>query len=706
MSTRHTLMRIIKHYQLDYRFSKWADTLSVIKLGLYDDAFCEIFIPEAEHDAEAVEKQGNFLPQPADEQELNGQSPPDIELGTAIESDCRMGICYKNRPRNTVIFGSAGSGKTVTCRKILQEIDAQNIKHPDNPTLLWIMDLKADNQDLPQLLKGNVLQVSLSDNLRIGPNGPPNVPPYLWIAQVSISLAIRLGLVAARTCLAGIITMLLGALNQGLSKTDLTDPKVISQLTWPSLAMVLDTIKIKKLLDLYSSKASYGQTLIQALTGLLQDSGKLFECSEGLNLDKEVLTSKKHLCIAGSNIPSYILHLVNDYLINYVMVPRLFHNYKCDHTDIVFGYDEADILLESDFEAAFSDGLSPLSRLNRLGREMGLMSLISLSAPQAASEHILRSAYYTFGFSLSDARSIHAAVHHLQLDPRCSRMISSLPPGQCIFRQTQASWSQALWCKMDFVPPARNLGRVHYPRHYHSPAIRLAEAPNVVTHLKAYIEEGQKSQRRLAEAVRPQFELLALQLLKQAADSPYRPVARIMAGLGKIAPKTQIALRQYLETEGYATFAEPRIGRTNMLLIELTPKGYQTLGLPRPKGNKGRGSITHRHYAHWIKRHFEKQGYPAFIEWVAPGTRHPVDIAVQVNDQWVAIEITVTATENLLSHIQVLFEQSTRVDKLIIVAGTKKELTGLKIDLQGTGLYLKIGSRIVFDVIQNYMGEL
>ncbi|MFC1764996.1 hypothetical protein ACFL6U_23365 [Planctomycetota bacterium] len=700
------LMRIINHYLLHYRYPKWKQILEVIKYGYYDDSFCAILIHDAEQDAEIIEKQGNFLPEPPTEEQLYDRGPPDIELGTAIESDCRMGINYLSRPYNVWINGSAGNGKTVLCRKILQSIDAQNLKHPDNPTSLWILDLKADNPDLPRLLKGQILQTSLSDNLRTGLNGPPNIPPYIWIAKRSISLAIRLNLVQARTCLVGVITMLLGILNQGLSKLDLVDPKVISQLTWPPLAMVLDAIKIRKILNIYAGKEGYGQTLIVALTGLLQDAGKLFDCSNGLDLDKEVLAKNRHFYMAGANIPSRVLHIVNDYNIDYVMGSRLFNNYKCDHTDIVFAYDEADLLLESDFDAAFSDGLTPLSRLNRLGRESGLMSLISGSAPQAASDHIRRNAYYTFCFGLSDTHSIQAAIHLLQLDPRCARMVSSLSPGECIFRQTQSSCNQAMWCKMDFVPPARQLGPLHYAKHPYTPAIKLSESPQVLTHIKGLLEQEQNNQRRMAAAVRSQFEQQALELLKLAINHLFTPVTRLMDKLGNPSSKAQIALRKYLEGQKYANFEEPRIGRTNMLLIEPTAKGYEVLGLAEPQGNKGRGSITHRHYAHWIKGHFETQGHSAFIEWKVPGTNHPVDVAVQCRDHWIILEIVVSATDNLLSHIQAVFAGSTDIKQLIIVAGTQKEIKALELGLMAEPLFMKHGSKIGFEFIKNFMGAI
>ena len=105
------------------------------------------------------------------------------------------------------------------------------------------------------------------------------------------------------------------------------------------------------------------------------------------------------------------------------------------------------------------------------------------------SEHIKRNTCYTFSFNLSNAESVYAASLHLQLDPRCQRMLGSLLPGQCIFRQTQSSWNNSMWCQMDFVEPARNIGPIEYEPHPYTPAISLSESPEVMADLDAAVEE-------------------------------------------------------------------------------------------------------------------------------------------------------------------------------------------------------------------------
>ena len=168
--------------------------------------------------------------------------------------------------------------------------------------------------------------------------------------------------------------------------------------------------------------------------------------------------------------------------------------------------------------------------------------------------------------------------------------------------------------------------------------------------------------------------------------------------------KTQIAIRKDLEEKGYAKFEEARIGRSKRLLMEITPKGYEAIGLPVPHENKGRGGITHRHFANWIKLHFEKKGHKAYLEWKFPGTNHPVDIAVQLESGLNVFEICVTAFDNILSHVEACFEKSTvDVESLTIITATEIKLKEAKKIIRSNPMMMTYGARIKFDVIENYM---
>jgi len=260
-----------------------------------------------------------------------------------------------------------------------------------------------------------------------------------------------------------------------------------------------------------------------------------------------------------------------------------------------------------------------------------------------------------------------------------------------------------MWCQMDYVAPARNIGTIEYVPHPYAPAISLSEAPQVLAALDADVEERKRATERQSKTKQPDLDERPMKLLQLGATNPHVPVVRLFEMLGSIRFEAQKAIRKVLEESGLAEFEEPRIGRSNILLMEVAAKGYQALGLAGPAGNKGRGSISHRHFAHWIKSHFEKIGHKAVLEWVIPGTTHPVDVAVQLESGWHVFEICVTASENVVSHVDACFESPDLVRRVTIIAATKAKLKELQAFVQAELMFTAHADRIAFDVIENYL---
>ena len=96
------------------------------------------------------------------------------------------------------------------------------------------------------------------------------------------------------------------------------------------------------------------------------------------------------------------------------------------------------------------------------------------------------------------------------------------------------------------------------------------------------------------------------------------------------------------------------------------------------------------------------KGYIPYLEWIAPGTTHPVDVAVKIDGLWVVYEVCVS-TMNLSSHIEACFEKSPVVNKLIIVVATKTKLKELKKLIKSDLMMARYKGRIELNVIENYM---
>ena len=262
---------------------------------------------------------------------------------------------------------------------------------------------------------------------------------------------------------------------------------------------------------------------------------------------------------------------------------------------------------------------------------------------------------------------------------------------------------------MDYVAPARNIGPIDYELHPYTPAISLSEAPEVIADLDAAVEEHKKAKKRQTDTKKSGLDQIAIKLLQLRAKNPYLPVARLFEKLGKLRFQAQISIREKLEEKGLAKFEEVRIGRSTMLLMDITNDGFKALELSIPTENKGRGSIAHRHFAHWIKYYFEQKGCKAYLEKVVPNTSHPVDVAVETEDGAKYFEVCITAFDNVLSHIQACLENTDiAVESLIFVVGTKTRLQKLKKLIQSNLIFSSYSDsflriRVICRIIENYM---
>jgi hypothetical protein len=197
----------------------------------------------------------------------------------------------------------------------------------------------------------------------------------------------------------------------------------------------------------------------------------------------------------------------------------------------------------------------------------------------------------------------------------------------------------------------------------------------------------------------------AAKLLKLMTTYPYIPAARLFEQMGQLSFKRQRSIRKELEDRELANFEETRIGKTNVLLVEATEAGYAALALEIDRsGNRGRGTLTHRSYAHWIKWHFERQGFTATIEGIVLETTHPADVLVQsTSGRYLAVEICITSSDNLLSHIQACFEKSHGIDGMIVIASTKGIAQQLKQQIYDALALKAYVTKIEFETVEGYV---
>ncbi len=562
-----------------------------------------------------------------------------------------------------------------------------------NKTSIIIFDLKGDYKDLPQQFGKDWHLFSWDKNLRVGLNGPASVPPHIWIGALTTCIAARLGLIVSRTCLAGIILLLLKIFNAVFQKPN---------LVWPSIKNVLEATSIKGLAESVTSKPDYLKTLIQKLEGLIYDSNNIFDCSRGIDLN-DIIDRGQSAVIDISNLSPSLRNLIVDILLEQVLTKAVYNHDKCDRTRVMFVIDEADLLVSEDNEESFEDQLSTLSKVARMGREYGLQITVGISTPTHLVNYLYSSSFYTLAFCSIDPDSVFKISKSLFIKGS-ERLISNLPKGQCVFRQAE-NWSQAFLAQIDYIAPGRKLKNLNYPKwpyiqtksiHDIEPVINLVN--QYIMHMKRVKGNQDRQQKGLSENSK---KLLAL-----AYDNPYTPVARLFDKMKKVSFSVQKAVREEIEKHELAKFEEVRIGRKNVLLIEITDTGYEYLDREPPK-QKGRGELVHRHFSHWIRILHNQKGQKAWIEWQVPNTKHPVDAAaLNENGKYDLYEVSITATENLIPHIKKCFTNPDIVNSLTIVTALKSKTKKLEKEILSELALTPYIEKVKFEVIDTYLKEI
>jgi hypothetical protein len=327
--------------------------------------------------------------------------------------------------------------------------------------------------------------------------------------------------------------------------------------------------------------------------------------------------------------------------------------------------------------------------------------VLSVSSLVDISELIKQNATTHMMFRVKDPVAADHSARTLMLPPNGELTFSHLAKGECLVSQA-GPWPHALKVKIDYMPPSRTKN-IQYDTHRFIPSKRLAEMPYLQRAVSKLLGSYNKNKKPAGRQKQDRLSANAKELVKTSVKYPFIPVARLFEKIGVLSFSRQNSIRKELEEKQLALFEEIRIGKPNVLLIEPTSKTYHLLGLTPPAGNKGRGNLTHRTFAHWIKIHLERQGFQCTIEGKIPGTNHPGDVTLSSENKLLVFEICISSSDNMLSHIKACFEETSFVEKMIIVTATKVKLKKIK-----KQIYSSIGlkpyfKKVKFETIQKYI---
>lgn len=686
------LIHIIRQYRLQDKSPSqlkssidWQQVLFMAEHNMLSERMARNYLYLSEQDIEFLKDFPDFLHRLPSCEQLYKDLLPHVRLGClAGNRDIEFGVRF-DRPTFITLSGLTGCGKSNTLRVLLKEIYRYNKKFPEKAISVIVFNRKGtDFADLPEQFGWKHYHVFKT--LRMSLENPPAIAPMVWANIIASNFCARAQLMFAWTTLVAVISTLLGLLN----------PNPAKRLIWPDFQLILDFLNM--LPDtLFSTKAEYTRALKQKLQAICISTTDIFRAFQGFQAESLIQNGESAIITMPNLKPDWVRQFITDLVINQVLKPRMELLQAEDQVRILFVIEEADSDVDSDIERYFTDGMTPISEVFKKGRAFSVGGCVSVSSLLRISSLIRENTTTHMIFKPSDSVAAMAAAQTLMLADMGERTLDHLGIGQCIAKQI-GPWPHAIKVDIDHMPFSQF--STDYDSHEFMPALPITEIPAVMDFIKKVRQKRSHSTDKKPTPV----ENKARKILQLAADNPYVPVMFLFDTIGNPHHKTQKAIRSFIEERKWAKFAEPRIGRKNLLLIELTETGYKAVNKQIPDQNKGRGGITHRHYAHWIMLFYVQKGFKSFIELVLPGTNHPVDVAVENGCHLDVFEISVSSSENVISHIKTGFSCE-QVRKLTLVTGTAKEQKELKNKLKNELILMNYADRLKFEVIEKYIIE-
>ena len=118
------LLQAIEQHRLYDREPLWATIRVQLRRGKFSEARAKALQVRCDQVIDYYRLHTNCLMRPPTEEELHDQGPPDVEIGTLVENDLRLGLNFSDRPRHMLITGATGSGKTNALRIMIHRLDA------------------------------------------------------------------------------------------------------------------------------------------------------------------------------------------------------------------------------------------------------------------------------------------------------------------------------------------------------------------------------------------------------------------------------------------------------------------------------------------------------------------------------------------------------------------------------------------------------
>ncbi len=625
---------------------------------------------------------------PSDEDLYDPTCPPDFIIGQTTETQVPYGPRIAADCSSVVLTSVPGGGKTSTLLHIILGVHRFISK-----ACILIFDVKGEFACLASLPHPNI-HVHKMREIRWNPLRPPaGVELDQWLPTVATHLAETRGLKKSRHVLLDAMKKLCA--HFGVDK-DPTKP-------WPSLFNVLDYLKQMPKAT-FSKVGDYKESLCNELQGLLDDTGRTFDTSDGIDA-AQMTTQGGIFVMQMHDLPVEAQQFIMSVVVEYVVDERIARNVHNAHLDTLIIVDEAQLVLSSAADYRSSHGIAALASKLLKGRESCVGFIIVAHLLTHISRAVLASAKTVILVGgLGDASNIEIAANMMNLPYMAKTMIPRLGRGQAIVREIGKGCQYTDAFLVDIDPPPiakdavdeptrRQLMAAKLARFPATPSKPLTDYPSVMAELHPGKTPPQPSAASASGGQGTSQD--EMNVLQDAARYPDDFMKERQARLRVKDYKVFQKWCDALQLKQLVVIHEERIGKATYTFIEVSDAGWQALRQPKPAHYVGHGSFLHTVYSSRVAAHLKKNG------WSHVRTEHPVGPSAH------AIDIFGVSPQGVQTGFEITLSTSnvcTNALKSLAGAGGVQQLVflcRLKSDCQGVERLLHKDSAVA-----SYLGRI
>jgi len=576
-----------------------------------------------EYETENASMPNHLAAPPSLDDLYNPQSLPDALIGRTTETNVPYGPRMVENCGSIAISGITGGGKTSAILSII--LGLLGLKR----IAILVFDVKGDFNCIASLSGPGIRVHRLREEVPLRLIRPPvSLPLSSWLARVATYICEYRGLKKSRHLLLDRLTRLCA--HFGVDQ-DPTKP-------WPSLFNVFDYLSGMKGSQ-WGKDAEYKASLVNEMKGLLEDSGRVFDTCDGIDVDEHFLAPGGITVLRMETLPAPAQQVVISLVVDRIIAARAARNIHNVPLEVLVVMDEAQQILSrrADFES--SNGIAPLAMQLLRGRESGVGFIVAPHLLQEISQAVLSAAKTMLLVGgLSDSTSIGIAAQMMNLPHEARTMIPRLGRGQALVREIGlGNYTDAFLVNLD--PPAiakdaineLTRERLMTPKLAGlpvTPSKPLTDYPAIMAELHTSAAKHPPTTPSGGSAAAPaplsqDEEELLLDCARHRDD--WMKERRVRLNIRDY--KVLVARAKILAGRGLVKLHDERLGRNTYSLVEVTDIGWNYLGKPCPPHYIGHGSLLHTVLISRVARHLAANKWTRVqTEFAVGGTGHPVDV--------------------------------------------------------------------------------